>query len=138
MTITIPPDYQPTEKEPFMNDLMLEYFRRKLVVWRDGLLRDSSQTLQNLQEPESWSADQSDRAMAETDRSIELRTRDRARKLIQKIDDALQRIEDGNYGYCIDTGEPISVKRLEARPIATLGLEAQERHERLEKTKRDN
>ena len=121
-----------------MNDVMLEYFRRKLVFWRDSLLRDSSQTLQNLQEPEFWSADQSDRAMAETDRSIELRTRDRARKLIQKIDDALQRIEDGNYGYCIDTGEPISVKRLEARPIATLGLEAQERHERLEKTKRDN
>ena len=121
-----------------MNDVMLEYFRRKLVLWRDGLLRDSSQTLQNLQGPESWSADQSDRAMVETDRSIELRTRDRARKLIQKIDDALQRIEDGNYGYCIDTGEPISVKRLEARPIATLGLEAQERHERLEKTKRDD
>ena len=121
-----------------MNDVMLEYFRRKLVFWRDSLLRESSQTLQNLQEPEAWSADQSDRAMAETDRSIELRTRDRARKLIQKIDDALQRIEDGNYGYCIDTGEPISVKRLEARPIATLGLEAQERHERLEKTKRDN
>ena len=85
MTITIPPDYQPTEKEPFMNDVMLEYFRRKLVFWRDNLLRDSSQTLQNLQEPESWSADQSDRAMAETDRSIELRTRDRARKLIQKL-----------------------------------------------------
>lgn len=121
-----------------MNDVMLEYFRQKLVVWKDDLLRDADQTLQHLQEQDSRSADQSDRATAETDRSIELRTRDRARKLIQKIDQGLQRIEQGSYGYCSETGDPIGIRRLEARPIATLGLEAQERHERLEKTQRDD
>ena len=135
MTPTIPPDYQPTDKEPFMNDIMLEYFRQKLASWKASLLREAGQTLQHLQEQDSRSADQADRATAETGRSIELRTRDRARKLVWKIDEALHRIEQGSYGYCRETGEPIGVKRLEARPIATLGLEAQERHERLEKTK---
>ncbi|MBI05214.1 MAG: RNA polymerase-binding protein DksA [Pelagibacteraceae bacterium] len=137
MTSTVPPDYRPTEKEPFMNEVMLEYFRQKLVSWKNGLLRDADQTLQNLQEQESKSADQSDRATAESDRSIELRTRDRARKLVQKIDEALQRVETGSFGYCSETGDPIGIKRLEARPIATLGIEAQERHERREKTQRD-
>lgn len=121
-----------------MSDIMLEYFRQKLVGWKEDLLRDADQTLQHLHEQDSRSADQSDRATAETDRSIELRTRDRARKLVQKIDEALSRIEQGTYGYCSETGDPIAIKRLEARPIAKLGLEAQERHERLEKTQRDD
>ena len=121
-----------------MNDVMLEYFRHKLVSWKNELLREAGQTLRHLQAQDSRSADQADRATAETDRSIELRTRDRARKLAQKIDEALQRIEQGSYGYCCETGDPIAIKRLEARPIATLGLEAQERHERLEKTQRDD
>jgi DnaK suppressor protein len=138
MTSTTPPDYQPSDEEPFMNDVMLEYFRHKLVSWKNELLREAGQTLRHLQEQDSRSADQADRATAETDRSIELRTRDRARKLAQKIDEALQRIEQGSYGYCSETGDPIAIKRLEARPIATLGLEAQERHERLEKTQRDD
>lgn len=138
MTSTTPPDYQPSDEEPFMNDVMLEYFRHKLVSWKNELLREAGQTLRHLQGQDSRSADQADRATAETDRSIELRTRDRARKLAQKIDEALQRIEQGSYGYCSETGDPIAIKRLEARPIATLGLEAQERHERLEKTQRDD
>jgi DnaK suppressor protein len=138
MTSTTPPDYQPSDEEPFMNDVMLEYFRHKLVSWKNELLREAGQTLRHLQEQDSRSADQADRATAETDRSIELRTRDRARKLAQKIDEALQRIEQGSYGYCSETGDPIAIKRLEARPIATLGLEAQERYERLEKTQRDD
>ncbi|NBP72475.1 MAG: RNA polymerase-binding protein DksA [Alphaproteobacteria bacterium] len=138
MTSTTPPDYQPSDEEPFMNDVMLEYFRHKLVSWKNELLREAGQTLRHLEEQDSRSADQADRATAETDRSIELRTRDRARKLAQKIDEALQRIEQGSYGYCSETGDPIAIKRLEARPIATLGLEAQERHERLEKTQRDD
>ena len=138
MTPTIPPDYQPNDKEPFMNDIMLEYFRQKLVSWKDDLLRDAGQTLQHLQEQYARSADQADRATSEADRSIELRTRDRARKLVRKIEEALKRIEEGSYGYCSETGEPIGIKRLEARPIATLGLEAQERHERLEKTQRSD
>jgi DnaK suppressor protein len=138
MTSTTPPDYQPSDEEPFMNDVMLEYFRHKLVSWKNELLREAGQTLRHLQEQDSRSADQADRATAETERSIELRTRDRARKLAQKIDEALQRIEQGSYGYCSETGDPIAIKRLEARPIATLGLEAQERHERLEKTQRDD
>ena len=121
-----------------MNDVMLEYFRQKLVDWKEELLRGSDQTLRHLQEQDSRPADQADRATAETDRSIELRTRDRARKLAQKIDQALSRIEQGCYGYCNETGDPIGIKRLEARPIATFGLEAQERHERLEKTQRDH
>ena len=138
MTSTIPPDYRPSEDEPFMNDLMLEYFRQKLSAWKDDLYHDANLTLQHLQEDTAKSADLADRASAETGRSLELRTRDRARKLVIKIDEALRRIEDGSYGYCSETGEPIGVKRLEARPVATLSLEAQERHERLEKTQRDD
>jgi len=138
MTSTLPPDYKPSEKEGFMNETMQEYFRQKLVAWKDELLRDMDTTLQHLQEDTAMAADLSDRASAETDRSIELRTRDRARKLILKIDEAMLRIEQGVYGYCVETGDPIGVKRLEARPIATLSLEAQVRHERLEKTQRDD
>lgn len=120
-----------------MNPTMLEYFRQKLLRWRAELLQESSETLQNLQDGGMQEADIADRASAETDRSLELRTRDRERKLISKIDSALARIEDGSYGYCEETGEPIGVRRLDARPIATLSLEAQERHERLERTHRD-
>ena len=121
-----------------MSGLMQEYFRLKLVRWKEELLREANLTLQHLQQ-ENWrAADLADRASAETDRSVELRTRDRARKLIAKIDDALRRIENDTYGYCEETGEPIGVRRLEARPVATLSLEAQERHERLEKTQRDD
>lgn len=138
MTLTVPPDYRPSDDEPFMNELMQEYFRQKLLDWKDDLLREANATLQNLQQENVKSSDDADRASAETDRSVELRTRDRARKLIAKIDDALMRIEDASYGYCEETGEPIGVKRLEARPVATLSLEAQERHERLEKTQRDD
>lgn len=121
-----------------MNELMREYFRQSLLRWKDELLRDADATLQHLQEETEKAADVADRASAETDRTIELRTRDRARKLINKIDEALRRIEDESYGYCEETGEPIGVRRLEARPVATLSLEAQERHERLEKTQRDS
>lgn len=120
-----------------MSDVMLEYFRQKLAAWKDELLHDADLTLQHLQEDTAKPADLADRASAETGRNLELRTRDRARKLVMKIDDALKRIEDGSYGYCRDTGDPIGVQRLEARPIATLSLEAQERHEKLEKTQRD-
>ena len=138
MTLTVPPDYRPSDDEPFMNDMMQEYFRQKLLSWKEELLRDANVTLQHLQQESIKAPDDADRASAETDRSVELRTRDRARKLIAKIDEALVRIENATYGYCEDTGEPIGVKRLEARPVATLGLEAQERHERLEKTQRDD
>jgi len=138
ITITVPPDYRPSDSETFMNPLMREYFRRKLMGWRDELLRDSTETLAHLQSDSVPEADIADRASQETDRSIELRTRDRERKLIQKIDDALRRLEDGSYGYCEETDEPISLRRLEARPIATLSLEAQERHERRERTQRDD
>ena len=134
----LPPDYRPTEDEEFMNPLMREHFRQKLLRWRAELLRESSGTLQSLQEDTVQEPDITDRASAETDRSIELRTRERERKLIAKIDEALRRIEDDTYGYCMETGEPIGIKRLEARPIATLSLEAQERHERLERTQRDD
>jgi len=137
MTVTLPPDYRPSEDEPFMNEYQSEYFRLKLLKWRGELLRESGETLEHLQEGALQEADIVDRAQAETDRSLELRTRDRARKLIAKIDSALQRIEDGNYGYCEETHEPIGIRRLEARPIATLSIEAQERHERLERTHRD-
>jgi len=133
----LPPEYRPSDNEPFMNPLMREYFRQKLLRWRAELLQESTETLQHLQEDNVSEADLADRASTETDRSIELRTRDRERKLIQKIDDALRRLEDNSYGYCEDTAEPISIKRLEARPIATLSLEAQERHERLERTQRE-
>jgi DnaK suppressor protein len=130
-------NYRPTEKEPFMNDRQKEYFRSKLLAWKDEILKESKLTLQALQEENVNHPDLADRASSETDRAIELRARDRQRKLIAKIDAALQRIEDNTYGYCEDTGEPISLKRLEARPIATLSVEAQERHEKREKVYRD-
>lgn len=133
----VPPDYKPSEDEEFMNPIMKEYFRRKLLAWRAELLGESAETLASLQEGGLQEPDIADRASAETDRSLELRTRDRERKLIAKIDAALQRIEDDEYGFCEETGEPISIRRLDARPIATLSLEAQERHERLERTQRD-
>jgi len=138
MTVTLPPDYRPTEEEPFMNELMKEYFRQKLLAWRSELLRDSDETLAHLQEGGMQEPDIADRASAETDRALELRTRDRERKLIAKIDSAIERIADGSYGYCEETGEPITIRRLEARPIATLSIEAQERHERLERTHRED
>jgi DnaK suppressor protein len=130
-------NYRPTEKEPFMNDRQKEYFRLKLLAWKDEILKESKLTLQALQEENVNHPDLADRASSETDRAIELRARDRQRKLIAKIDAALQRIEDNTYGYCEETGEPISLKRLEARPIATLSAEAQERHEKREKVYRD-
>ncbi len=134
MTVTLPPDYKPSEKETFLNDLQLEYFRQKLLQWRTELLEEVNETRTNLKETSLGEPDLGVRASVEADRSLELRTRDRARKLISKIDEALARIEDGSYGYCEETNEPIGIKRLEARPIATLSLEAQERHERMEKT----
>ncbi len=137
-TTKVPSNYTPTDKEEFMNPVMKEYFRDKLLRWRADLLLESSETLQHLQEGGLAEPDIADRASRETDRSLELRTRDRERKLIAKIDEALQRIDDNSYGYCEETGEPISVRRLEARPTATLSLEAQERHERLERTHRDD
>ena len=137
MTVGLSPDYRPSEDEPFMNAAMLEYFRQKLLQWRAELMTESTETLHNLQDGGVIEADIADRASVETNRSLELRTRDRARKLILKIDEALERIESGTYGYCEETHEPISLSRLEARPIATLSVEAQERHERMEKTHRD-
>jgi DnaK suppressor protein len=134
----LPPNYRPSEDEEFMNPLQREYFRLKLLQWRGELLSESSETLQHLKEESLSEPDVADRATLETDRYTELRTRDRERKLIQKIDEALQRIEDGTYGYCEETDEPIGVKRLDARPIATLSLEAQERHERMERTHRED
>ncbi|MGJ3263059.1 RNA polymerase-binding protein DksA [Salinarimonas sp. NSM] len=130
--------YRPTEDEPFMNERQREYFRRKLLQWKQDIIRESSETLATLQSENENHPDIADRASSETDRAIELRARDRQRKLIAKIDAALSRIEDGSYGYCEETGEPISLKRLEARPIATLSLEAQERHERNERVHRDD
>ena len=138
MNVTLPPDYKPSPKEEFMNPMMLEYFRQKLLDWKNELLKESSETLEHLQEGGILEPDIADRASIETDRALELRTRDRARKLIAKIDEALDRIMDGSYGYCEDTHEPISIPRLEARPIATLSIDAQERHERMEKTHRDD
>jgi DnaK suppressor protein len=137
MRLTLPPDYRPSDDEEFMNPLQLEYFRQKLLRWRAELLADSSETLQHLKDESLAEPDIADRATLETDRSLELRTRDRERKLISKIDEALTRIEEGRYGFCEDTDEPIGIRRLEARPIATLSLEAQERHERRERTHRD-
>ncbi len=133
----LPPDYRPSQDEDFMNPLMKEYFRQKLLQWRTELLQESTETLHNLQEGGLPEPDIADRASTETERSIELRTRDRERKLIAKIDEALERLADGSYGFCEETGEPIGARRLDARPIATLSLEAQERHERLEKTQRE-
>ena len=130
-------DYRPTENEPFMNPRQREYFRRKLESWKEDILRESRETLENLQEESQNHPDMADRASSESDRALELRTRDRQRKLISKIDAALKRIEDGTYGYCEETGDPIGIARLDARPIATLSLEAQEMHERREKVYRD-
>ena len=129
--------YRPTDKEPFLNDRQRDYFRQKLLAWREDILREARETLQHLQDENQNHPDFADRASSETDRAIELRARDRQRKLIAKIDEALSRIEDGTYGFCEETGEPISIKRLEARPIATLSIEAQERHERRERVYRD-
>jgi len=126
-------NYKPTQKEKFMNSKMKEYFKVKLISWKNDLLKESTQTLNNLQSENGAKPDITDRASEEIDRSFELRTRDRERKLINKINAALKRIDDGSYGYCEETGEPISIKRLEARPIATLSLEAQEMHEKAEK-----
>ncbi len=136
MSVTLPPDYRPGEDEDFMNDLQREYFRRKLLKWRGELIKEAEETLEHLQEGGLQEPDLADRASAEMDRALELRTRDRARKLISKIDAALKRVEDGSYGYCEVSHEPISLRRLEARPIATMTLEAQERHERMERTHR--
>jgi DnaK suppressor protein len=128
--------YQPSDKEPFMGKRMQEYFRQKLLAWREEILQESKQTLQHLQEETAQEPDLADRASAESERALELRARDRQRKLISKIDAALKRIDDGVYGYCEETGDPISLRRLEARPIATLSVEAQERHERRERAYR--
>lgn len=136
--VKIPKDYVPTENEEFMNDRQVEYFRNKLTNWKQSLLEESKSTIEDMQSDARNIPDVADRASEETDRALELRTRDRQRKLVAKIDSALRRIEDGSYGFCEDTGEPISLKRLDARPIATLSLEAQERHERKEKVHRDD
>ena len=138
MTLTVPAEYRPTDAEPFMNERQQEYFQRKLLAWKDEILEESRSTIANLQEDTVALADLADRATSESDRALELRTRDRQRKLIAKIDDAIRRIEDGSYGYCVETGEPISLARLDARPTATLSLEAQERHERRERVHRDD
>jgi|TARA_R110000868_G_scaffold219607_1_gene470708 DnaK suppressor protein len=136
--IELPAGYVPSDDEPFMNARQKEYFRLKLIAWKDDILRESKSTLSNLQEDLGALPDIADRASTETDRSLELRARDRQRKLISKIDSALRRIEEDDYGYCEETGEPISLARLDARPVATLSLEAQERHERKERVHRDD
>ncbi len=137
MSPLLPPDYRPSEGEEFMNPMQREYFRQKLMSWRSQLLRVTGETLLSLQEESLAEPDMADRATLETDRSLELRTRDRQRKLISKIDSALHRIDEGTYGFCEETDNPISLGRLEARPIATLSIEAQEQHERMERTHRD-
>jgi DnaK suppressor protein len=137
-SVALDDDYRPSDDEEFMNPRQLEYFRRKLLKWKDDILRESRETVSHLQKETENHPDLADRASSETDRSLELRTRDRQRKLISKIDEAMRRLEDGSYGYCEETGEPISLARLEARPIATLSLEAQERHERRERVHRDD
>lgn len=138
MMLTLPPDYRPSDDEEFMNPVQVEYFRQKLIRWRADLLREADGTLASLSQGGILEADLTDRASVETDRALELRTRDRARKLISKIDQALVRVETGTYGYCEETSEPIGLKRLEARPIATMSIEAQERHERMERVHRDD
>jgi DnaK suppressor protein len=138
MTVDLDESYKPSETEPFMNERQREYFRRKLNAWKEEILRESRDTLATLQSENENHPDLADRASSETDRAIELRARDRQRKLIAKIDSALARLDDGSYGYCEETGEPISLKRLDARPIATLSIEAQERHERRERVYRDD
>ena len=137
MSSVIEKDYVPSEKEPFMNGRQLAYFRAKLLGWKEDIVRESKETISHLQDENHILPDVADRASSETDRSLELRTRDRQRKLISKIDSALKRIDDGSYGYCEETGDPISLKRLDARPIATLSIEAQERHEKRERVYRD-
>ena len=132
--VILPPDYRPSADEEYMNEMHLEYFRQKLLNWKKSLIGQSKDTLDDLRQGGLNQPDQIDRASLESDKALELRTRDRARKLISKIDEALKRIEDGVYGYCEDTGEPIGIERLEVRPVATLSIEAQERHERMEKT----
>ncbi|WP_299614383.1 RNA polymerase-binding protein DksA [uncultured Tateyamaria sp.] len=136
--VFLPDDYRPAEDEPFMNERQVEYFRRKLLNWKSELMAGSKDTIEGLQDGTRNIPDVADRASEETDRALELRTRDRQRKLVSKIDSALRRIDEGEYGYCNVTGEPISLKRLDARPIATMSLEAQERHERREKVHRDD
>jgi RNA polymerase-binding transcription factor len=138
MNVQIADDYRPSDDEPFMNPRQQEYFREKLLRWRNEILADASQTIANLQEETIKEPDIADRASTESERALELRTRDRQRKLIGKIDAALRRIDEGLYGFCDETGDPIALKRLEARPVATLSLEAQERHERREKIYRDD
>jgi DnaK suppressor protein len=138
MGASLPKNYHPSEKEKFMGVRQVEYFYRKLTSWKEEILKEAQETLVHLQEESLQESDIADRASAETERSLELRTRDRQRKLVAKIDEALRRIEDGTYGYCEETGEPISLSRLDARPIATLSIEAQERHERREKSYRDD
>ncbi|MCI5634799.1 MAG: RNA polymerase-binding protein DksA [Alphaproteobacteria bacterium] len=133
-SIVLPPDYKPSEDEEYMNDMQLEYFRQKLENWKKSIVSQSVDTLEDLRQGGLNQPDEIDRASLETDKSLDLRTKDRIRKLIAKIDAALDRIEDGTYGYCEETGEPIGLGRLEARPVATLSIEAQERHERMEKT----
>lgn len=132
--VILPPDYVPSPDEEYMNDLQVEYFRQKLLAWKKSLLNQSQDTLEDLRQGGLNQPDDIDRASMETDKALDLRTKDRTRKLISKINDALKRIEDGTYGYCEETGEPIGLERLEARPVATLSIEAQERHERMEKT----
>ena len=132
--IVLPPDYKPSADEEYMNDMQLEFFRQKLLNWKKSLIGQSKDTLDDLRQGGLNQPDQIDRASLESDKALELRTRDRARKLISKIDEALKRIEDGVYGYCEETGEPIGIERLDVRPVATLSIEAQERHERMEKT----
>lgn len=138
MASTVTKEYRPSDDEPFMNPRQQEYFRQKLLTWKEEILEESRSTIVSLQQETVAEPDLADRATSETDRALELRTRDRQRKLIAKIDAALRRIEDGSYGYCEETGEPISLSRLDARPIATLSLEAQERHERRERVHRDD
>ncbi len=133
-TVILPPDYKPSNDEEYMNELQVEYFRQKLLNWKKSLVNQSEGTLEDLRQGGLNQPDDIDRASLETDKALDLRTKDRARKLISKIDDALSRIENGSYGFCEETGEPIGLERLEARPVATLSIEAQERHERLEKT----
>ena len=133
-TVILPPDYKPSNDEEYMNELQVEYFRQKLLNWKKSLVTQSEGTLEDLRQGGLNQPDEIDRASLETDKALDLRTKDRARKLISKIDDALARIENGSYGFCEETGEPIGLERLEARPVATLSIEAQERHERLEKT----
>lgn len=137
-SIVLPPDYRPSEDEPFMNERQRMYFRQKLLAWKDEIIRQTRETLVGLHEETTQHADLADRATSETDRALELRARDRQRKLVAKIDAALARIEDGSYGYCEETSEPIGLKRLNARPIATLSVEAQERHERRERVYRED